>query len=66
MSTMRDIEQAIRELTPEELTRFRAWFAEYDAAQWDRQFERDVAAGKLDALADEALSDLRGGRCKDL
>ena len=66
MSTISEIERAIRQLTPEELAKFREWFSGFDASQWDRQFEKDVAAGKLDALADEALSDLRGGRCKDL
>ena len=43
-----------------------AWFAEFDAAAWDRQFERDVAEGRLDALADEALRNAREGRCTDL
>jgi hypothetical protein len=66
MSTISEIERAIEGLPSEDLARFRAWFAEFDAAQWDRQFERDVAAGRLDALADEALSDLRQGRCTDL
>ena len=50
----------------EELARFRAWFAEFDAVQWDRQFERDVTAGRLDDLAKEVISDLRQGRCTDL
>jgi len=27
--------------------------------------EDDVAAGRLDALADEAVEDLRAGRCTD-
>lgn len=53
-------------LSPQELAAFRAWFAEYDAKLWDDQFERDVAAGRLDALAAEALEDLREGRCTDL
>jgi hypothetical protein len=61
-----EIERAVAQLPPEELARFRAWFAEFDAAAWDRQFEQDAAAGRLDALADEALSDLREGRCTDL
>ena len=30
-----------------------------DAVAWDKQFEEDVAAGRLDALADEAIRDLR-------
>ncbi len=45
---------------------FRQWFAERDAAEWDRQFEADVAAGRLDSLGEEALKDLREGRCTDL
>lgn len=66
MSTMADIERAIEQLSPEELQALRAWFAERDAAQWDRQFESDVAAGKLDTLAEEAIRELRQGRCTDL
>ena len=37
----------------------------FDAAEWDTQFEQDVSAGWLDALADEALDDLRQGRTRD-
>jgi hypothetical protein len=66
MSTVDEIEDAIRKLPDKELAALRAWFAEFDAAAWDRQFERDVAAGRLDELADEALRDLREGRCTDL
>ena len=66
MSSVPEIERAIRQLSPEELAKFRAWFAQFDAAGWDRQFEEDVAAGRLDALGDEALRDLRDGRCTDL
>lgn len=56
MSTIQEIERAVSELTPQELVEFRQWFHEFDAAEWDRQFEDDVAAGRLDALADEALA----------
>jgi hypothetical protein len=49
-------------LSPEELAEFRAWFLEFDAAAWDRQFEQDAAAGQLDGLAEEALDDLRANR----
>lgn len=66
MSTIREIETAVSKLSPEELSAFRAWFAKFDAEAWDRQFEEDVASGRLDALAEEALLDLREGRCKDL
>jgi hypothetical protein len=66
MSTIQEIETAVRNLSSEELSAFRTWFVEFDAAAWDRQFEQDVAAGRLDSLADEALNDLHEGRCRDL
>ena len=66
MSTVTEIESAVRNLKPEDLSAFRAWFAEFDAEQWDRQFEQDVAAGRLDKLADQALKDLHDGKCTDL
>lgn len=66
MSTVAEIERAVERLSKEELQAFRAWFSERDAAVWDSQFEADVAGGRLDALADEALGDLRKGRCRKL
>ena len=57
------VEDAVRRLSSKELAEFRTWFAEFDGALWDRQIEEDAAAGRLDVLADEALSDLREGRC---
>jgi hypothetical protein len=66
MSTLQEIEEAVRQLSAEQLATFRAWFAEFDAAVWDRQIEEDVVAGRLDQLADEALQDLSQGRCTDL
>ena len=65
MSTVVDIENAVRQLKAEDLAAFRAWFAEYDAENWDRQFEADVNAGSLNWLREEALRDLREGRCTD-
>jgi hypothetical protein len=62
MESVKEIEDAVQRLSPAELDAFRAWFAEFDAAAWDRQIEDDVAAGRLDALANEAVDDLRAGR----
>jgi hypothetical protein len=66
MSTVHEIETAVSQLSREELLVFRDWFSAFDAAAWDKQFEEDVAAGHLDALADEAIRDLREGRCREL
>jgi hypothetical protein len=66
MSRVEQIEVQIKELTSEELQSLRAWFAEYDAQIWDRQFEADVHSGKLDRLADDALREHKAGRSTKL
>jgi hypothetical protein len=43
LNTLQEIERAISQLSPEDLAAFRVWFAEFDAARWDRQLEADVA-----------------------
>ena len=58
--------QEIPGVSRDELSAFRNWFLEFDAEAWDRQFEQDVQAGRLDRLADEALDEFREGRCTDL
>ncbi len=62
MSTVADIETAVSRLSREELAAFRDWFQGFDAEAWDHQFKEDVQAGRLDALGQEALRDLREGR----
>ena len=62
MSTLQEVETAIRHLSAEELAAFREWFANYDAEMWDRQLEQDVRTGRLDALAEEALREHHAGR----
>ncbi len=66
MSAVDEIETAVSKLSRQELLAFRDWFTEFDAGTWDKQLEQDVAAGHLDVLADEAICDLREGRCRDL
>jgi hypothetical protein len=65
MSTVEEIEAAIKQLSPEEMAAFRAWYAEFDATAWDHQLPEDEAAGRLDWLIQEALDDLDAGRCTD-
>ena len=60
------LENQIKELTSEELSSFREWFAEFDGHAWDRQIESDVRAGKLDKLAERALLDHRARRTTEL
>ena len=66
MSKVERIEQEVQGLSPEELAQFRAWFLEYDWAAWDRRFESDVQAGRLDGLAQKALRDHAAGKTTPL
>ena len=54
MRKLEEVEEQIRNLSGSDLVEFRKWYAEFDADVWDKQFENDVKAGKLDALADAA------------
>lgn len=65
MTTLQEVEEAVRRLPPTELEAFRVWFAEYDYARWDEQLDKDVRAGRLDALADEALRHREEGSCTE-
>jgi hypothetical protein len=64
--TLQELERAIAGLPADELAKFRTWFLEFDADAWDQQIERDVAAGRLDGLAEEALNDYRHGTTTEL
>jgi hypothetical protein len=66
MTTIREIEDAVKRLPERQLSRFRAWFEEFDARQWDYQFERDVQEGRINSLAEQALSEYKSGKCTDL
>ena len=59
MSKIEEIEQAIDKLSPAELAEIRAWL-------WDRDIERDSAAGRLDHLAEEALREYGSGKARRL
>ncbi len=66
MDKVAAIEKEIESLAPDELAALRNWFHEFDAAVWDRQLEADARAGKLDALADEAVDAHKTGKCTEL
>ena len=66
MGNVKSIEKAVESLPPSDLAEFRRWFAEFDAAAWDKQIEQDIASGKLEGLAAEALADYRSGTAREL
>ncbi len=66
MSKIERIEKEVQGLSPDELADFRKWFTSYDSALWDQQLERDVKAGNLNGLRDEAIAEHASGGTKEL
>lgn len=66
MTSLDDIQQAILRLRPEELAELRAWFAASDDEDRDREIAEDIAAGRLDMFAEDALAETRAGRSRRL
>ena len=64
--TAEELEKAVAELPPEELEKFRAWYALFDQEVWDKRLEKDAAAGRLDALADAAIAAHQAGKTRKL
>jgi hypothetical protein len=66
MTRIEELERQIQRLSAEELAEFRQWYLQFDNEAWDAQMDADVRAGKLDALADEALKEHQAGRSSAL
>ena len=64
--SVQELEAAVKKLSPTELNAFSEWFEEFIADQWDRQFEADVKAGKLDKIGKEVDRRFDAGLSKPL
>jgi hypothetical protein len=66
MTRLEQVKSAIESLPDRDLNRLRKWLADKDWEKWDRELERDVAAGKLDFLAAEAREEKKRGHLGNL
>lgn len=66
MGTVEEILKAVEQLPPEKLAEFQIRYEELAAALVDAKLEQDVAAGKFDAMAEQAIADFRAGRSRKL
>jgi hypothetical protein len=66
MTTLEQLESTVSALSEDELKRFKKWFREFDARQFDEKIENDIRAGKLDKFGKKAAADHAAGRTKPL
>lgn len=66
MTRVAKLEKEVQQLSRDELSTFRDWFRKYDSDAWDREIEKDILAGRLDSLAEEAIAAHKAGRSKEL
>jgi len=66
MTNIDEIKNAVSKLSPGEFARFRTWFEAFDETCFDLRIESDVEAGKLDKLAEQAATDFRQARTREI
>jgi len=66
MRKVEKLENEVQQLNPDELAAFRDWFRKYDSDEWDKEIEKDVSAGRLDKLAEEAIAAHKAGRTREI
>ena len=61
-----EIEAAISELSPEDLSQLMTWLEDYHARVWDTQIEGDLESGRLDAVLAEVDKEYEAGLAEPL
>ena len=62
MGNLTEIEAAIERLPREGAFTLGEWLRQRLDDEWDREFEEDVMAGRLDSLAQRAVDEHRAGK----
>jgi hypothetical protein len=66
MDRLAEIKAAIERLPADDVWQLHEWIADLCWEEWDREIEEDAKAGRLDKLVEQAMADLRSGKCKPL
>lgn len=64
--SIQEIEAVVAQLPPEEFNHLMERLEELRQEQWDQQIARDSAAGRFDALIEQAKRDVAEGRVRRL
>ena len=66
MTTLKDIESAILQLSDGEIYQLSAWLQDYLDDTWDKQMKGDLESGKLDRLLQKVNNDISNNQVKAL
>jgi hypothetical protein len=66
VSTVSEIENALRALPVQDARAVADWLQDYLDDQWDKQIEADAANGRLDRVWKKAQADIASGNVKPL
>ncbi len=66
MTTLPEIEAAIKKLPEGDVRQLSVWLQQYLDEMWDRQIEADLASAKLDKLIAKAEEDIAANRVRSL
>jgi mRNA-degrading endonuclease RelE of RelBE toxin-antitoxin system len=64
MSTVAEIESAIKKLDPKKIRRIGDWLDELRERLFDEQIDADAKAGRLDKMIAKAKADYRAGKAR--
>lgn len=66
MTTLIEIETAIKQLSKDQVLQLAQWLDQYLDDDWDKQIETDLAQGKLDKLIAKAEADINANNVRNL
>ena len=66
ITTLKDIEAAILQLSEEEIYQLSVWLQDYLDDTWDKQIKGDLEAGKFNRLLQKVNNDINNNQVKPL
>ncbi len=66
MTTLPEIETAIKQLPENDIRQLAVWLQDYLNEMWDQQIEADLGSGRLNNLIAKAEADIAANRVRNL
>ncbi|MBU1105193.1 MAG: hypothetical protein KKB51_00895 [Candidatus Riflebacteria bacterium] len=65
-NSVKEIENAVKQLSEDQLQSFREWFERFDSKKWDEKIRTDSDSGKLNPLISKAIEEHKAGKTRQL